>query len=103
MARPEAAGRRPIETWRLLIHLPNFVRLYWRLFKDPRVGWLPKLVLLAGVAYTLIPIDLIVDLPFAIPGYLDDVIVLALAARAFIRLCPRNVVREHVLLIEQGA
>lgn len=87
---------------RLLLHLPNLARLYWRLFKDPRVGWLAKLVLLAGVAYVLVPIDMIIDLPFAIPGYLDDAIVMALALKAFIKLCPPNVVREHVMIIDQG-
>ena len=88
---------------RLLMQLPRLVKLYWRLFRDPRVSLLAKAVLLAGIAYLFIPTDLIVDLPFAIPGYLDDVVVLALAAKAFLRLCPRNVVREHVLLIDQGA
>lgn len=87
---------------RLLLNLPNLARLYWRLFKDPRVGWLAKLVLLAGVAYVLVPIDMIIDLPFAIPGYLDDAIVMALALKAFIKLCPPNVVREHVMIIDQG-
>ncbi|MBC7286744.1 MAG: DUF1232 domain-containing protein [Armatimonadetes bacterium] len=88
---------------RLLFHLPRLIRLYYRLFRDPRVSWVAKAILLAGVLYVLLPVDLIVDLPFAIPGYLDDAVVLALAAKAFMRLCPRNVVREHVLLIEQGA
>ncbi len=88
---------------RLLMQLPRLAKLYWRLFRDPRVSLLAKAVLVAGVAYLFIPTDLILDLPFAVPGYLDDAVVLALAAKAFLRLCPRNVVREHVLLIEQGA
>jgi uncharacterized membrane protein YkvA (DUF1232 family) len=86
----------------MMLHLPNLIRLYWRLLRDPRVSWVAKLVLLVGVAYTIVPVDLLVDLPFAIPGYLDDIVVLALAAKAFVRLCPPNVVREHVLLIDQG-
>lgn len=87
---------------RLMMHLPNLIRLYWRLLRDPRVSWVAKLVFLAGIVYTLVPVDLVLDLPFVIPGYLDDIVVFALAAKAFVRLCPPNVVREHVLLIDQG-
>ncbi len=99
--RLDGAGRGG--TLRFLLHLPNLAKLYWRLFKDPRVSWVAKLVLILGVAYTVIPVDLLVDWPLPIPGYLDDAIVLAAAMSAFIRLCPRNVVREHVMLIDQGA
>jgi len=94
--------RNPWSNARLALHLPNVVRLYWRLLRDPRVSWVAKLVLVAGVAYVIIPADLLPELPFVIPGYLDDAVVLALAAKAFVRLCPPNVVREHVLLIDQG-
>jgi uncharacterized membrane protein YkvA (DUF1232 family) len=98
-----AKDRGAVNPLRLLVHLPGLVKLYWRLFRDPRVSWVAKLVLVAGLVYLLIPLDAIVDLPFVIPGYLDDVLVLTLALKAFIRLCPRNVVREHVLLIDRGA
>jgi hypothetical protein len=36
-------------------------------------------------------------------GYLDNLLVLYLTAKLFIRLCPPNVVQEHVQLIDQGA
>lgn len=87
---------------RRALHLPNLIKLYWRLFRDPRVSWVPKLVMVAGIAYVISPIDLIPD--FLIPGvgYLDDLLVFTLATRAFIKLCPPNVVREHVMLIDQG-
>jgi len=84
------------------VHLPNLIKLHWRLLRDPRVNLVPKLILLAGLAYLFVPIDLILDLPFVIPGYLDDLAVLYLASKAFIRLCPPKVVREHVMLIDQG-
>lgn len=90
---------------RILAHLPNFLRLYWRLFKDPRVGWIPRIVLLAGLAYVLIPIDFLPDIlaPLAGLGLIDDVVVLILAAKAFIHLSPRSVVEEHVHLIDGDA
>ncbi len=88
---------------KLLAHLPNLVKLYWRLFKDPRVHLVPKIVLVAALVYLVVPVDAILDLPFVIPGYLDDMVVMYLALKAFIRLCPPKVVREHVMLIDQGA
>jgi len=89
---------------RILAHLPNFVKLYWRLFRDPRVGWLPKLVLVAGIAYFLVPSDLLPDFlaPLAGLGLVDDAVVVYFAVKGFIRLCPRTVVEEHVHLIDQG-
>ncbi len=89
---------------RILFHLPNFIKLYWRLFRDPRVGWLPRIVLLAGLAYLFVPSDLLPDFlaPLAGLGLLDDAVVVYFAFKAFIRLCPRTVVEEHVHLIDQG-
>ncbi len=87
---------------RMLLHLPSFIRLYWRLFNDRRVGWLPKLVLIAGIAYFVVPADMIPDFPFVGLGQLDDVAVLAGALQLFVRLSPRRVVEEHVQLIDQG-
>jgi len=88
---------------RRALHLPNFIKLYWRLFRDPRVSWVPKLVMVAGIAYVVIPVDLLPDWLFPVAGYLDDALVFLLTTRAFIKLCPPNVVREHVMLIDQGS
>ncbi len=90
---------------RIMLHLPSFVKLYWRLFRDPRVSWLPKLVLIAGVAYIVVPTDLVSDFlaPLAGLGLLDDAVVAYAALRGFIKLCPRTVVEEHVHLIDQGS
>ena len=43
-------------------HLPNFLRLFWRLLKDPRVPVAPKLVLIVFLAYLVVPADLIPDI-----------------------------------------
>jgi len=40
----------PLGLAKLVRHLPNFVRLYWRLFQDRRVSVWPKLLLVAAVA-----------------------------------------------------
>jgi uncharacterized membrane protein YkvA (DUF1232 family) len=80
-------------------HLPDFTRLYWRLFRDPRVSVWPKALLVAGMAYVLSPIDLVPD---ALPviGQVDDVVLLIALCRLFVYLCPEEVVREHVRRID---
>jgi uncharacterized membrane protein YkvA (DUF1232 family) len=87
--------------FQLLAHLPSFLKLFWRLVKDPRVNLAPKLVLLGVLAYLVLPTDLVPDF---IPGWgeLDDVIVLLLGLKVFLRLCPPEVVREHVKSIAAG-
>ena len=81
--------------FQLLVHLPNFLKLFWRLTKDPRVSFLSKLVLVGVLAYVVLPFDLVPDF---IPGLgeLDDAIVLIVGLKLFLRLCPPDVVREHV-------
>ncbi len=87
---------------RFLVHLPNFVKLYWRLFHDRRVSLFPKVLLVLAIIYVISPWDFLPDWNFPIIGELDDVVVLVLALRAFIPLCPRAVVDEHVRLIDEG-
>ncbi len=85
----------------LVRHLPSFIRLFWRLFKDPRVGMKAKALALGVFAYLILPADLLPDLLPAL-GHVDDILLLFLGARGFIALCPRDVVREHVQRIAQG-
>lgn len=87
---------------RFLTHLPNFIRLYWRLFMDKRVSLLPKAIVVAAIAYVVSPFDLIPDIAIPFIGSIDDVAIVALALRAFVPLCPRHVVEEHVRLIDEG-
>ena len=85
----------------LLFHLPNFLRLFWRLLKDSRVGLAPKLLLLGMLAYVIVPFDFLPD--FIPPlGQLDDLLVIFLGLKGFVRLCPPDVVREHVRAIAAG-
>jgi uncharacterized membrane protein YkvA (DUF1232 family) len=92
----------PTKGLRFLLHLPNFVKLYWRLFYDSRVSLLPKVLLVAAIIYAISPLDFLPDWNLPIIGELDDIVVLLLALRAFIPLCPRAVVEEHVRLIDEG-
>jgi uncharacterized membrane protein YkvA (DUF1232 family) len=87
---------------RMLLHLPHFIKLYWRLFTDKRVSVIPKIVLIAGVIYFVVPWDIIPDFPMVGLGQLDDLGVLMLALQLFIRLAPRRIVEEQVQLIDEG-
>src|SRR5437867_2117720 len=81
--------------WRFLRHLPQFVRLYWRLLNDRRVSIWPKALLVLSFVYVLSPVDIIPDvIPFF--GEVDDLVVLIAACRLFMHWCPREVVEEHV-------
>ena len=85
----------------LVQHLPSFLKLFWRLFKDPRVGFKAKLLALSVFAYLVLPTDLLPDLLPAL-GHFDDILLLFLGAKGFIALCPKEVVREHVQQIAHG-
>jgi uncharacterized membrane protein YkvA (DUF1232 family) len=69
-------------------------RLVWRLFKDPRISFLPKLIPVAGLAYVISPIDLIPDFILGL-GQLDDIGIVLLAIALFIEFCPRAIVDAH--------
>jgi uncharacterized membrane protein YkvA (DUF1232 family) len=87
---------------RVLVHLPEFVRLYWRLFRDGRVPVLAKAVLVAALGYWVWPLDLIPDLLIPVIGEIDDLGIVLLGLWTFVRLCPPDVVAEHVRAIAQG-
>ena len=84
-----------------LYHLPSFFRLFWRLLKDSRVGVAPKLLLLIVLAYVIFPVDLLPDFVPAL-GQLDDLFLVFLGLKGFVRLCPREAVGEHVRAIAAG-
>ncbi len=84
-----------------LYHLKNFSKLFWRLVKDGRVSLWPKLLLVLVLAYIFAPVDLLPDFLVGL-GQLDDLVVLFLGLKGFVRLCPPEVVREHVQTIAAG-
>lgn len=95
---------------RIIYYLPNFARLSWRLFRDPRIPIYKKAIpFIAGVisiAYLLFPFDVLPD-PFAILGQLDDATVCLLimvpSIWFFIRSCPKDLVREHAHQISRSS
>ncbi len=74
--------------------VPNLVRLFSGLIRDPRVPRRAKVVLGATVLYLAMPIDLVPDF-IPVAGQLDDAIVAAFALRYVIGTTPRELVAEH--------
>lgn len=81
--------------FQVILHLPNFARLYWRLFRDRRVPILPKALLVLTLVYAVSPLDGIPDF-IPVLGEMDDLVVVLSGLWLFIRLCPPEVVREMV-------
>jgi uncharacterized membrane protein YkvA (DUF1232 family) len=92
----------PNKLMRIIYFLPNFIRLFWGLFRDPRVPIykkaLPVFGFILALSYILFPFDMLPDY-IAFLGQLDDLtvflILMAPSAWLFIRICPKNIVLEH--------
>ncbi len=92
----------PVQLARFLYHLPTLVRLIFRLLNDRRVPAYLKLLPYFGVFYLVMPLDLLKDFPLVYLGYLDDIIVLYLCLRTFLRRCPKALVEEHIRELTKG-
>ena len=93
---------------RLIYHFPNFLRLVWRLFRDPRVSAHKKMLpVIAGIciAYIISPYDFVPD-TMPLIGQLEDIAILLLIVipciQLFVRACPEEVVKEHSRRISAG-
>ncbi|MGC2442311.1 MAG: hypothetical protein WA409_02925 [Candidatus Binatus sp.] len=91
----------PMQLSRLVMYLPQFVRVFYRLMKDERVPMLAKLVPWMGVLLMVTPPALELDM-IPLVGELDWLVIAYLSLKVFIWLCPPDVVREHVSQIGRG-
>ncbi|MBI4482708.1 MAG: DUF1232 domain-containing protein, partial [Acidobacteria bacterium] len=79
---------------RLLLLLPNLLKLLYRLLKDPRVSREDKIILGATVAYVVTPLDFVPDfIPFF--GQVDDAYLVALALLRLLNRTDEAILREH--------
>jgi uncharacterized membrane protein YkvA (DUF1232 family) len=87
------AGRR--ESARALAgFIPDCIVLCARLLRDGRVPRRKKLLLVALAGYLALPFDLVPDF-IPVAGQLDDVVIVALVLRSFLRSGGEPLVREH--------
>lgn len=87
--------------FRLLFHLPSFLKLVWRLIEDQRVSVGAKLIIAAILSYVILPTDLLPDFLPGV-GQMDDLAVILGGLKLFLRLCPREVVQEHLKALSNG-
>lgn len=92
----------PAQLGGVVIHLPQFVRVFYRLMSDRRVSILVKLVPVLGLLLLFTPPALELDLIPGI-GQLDWLLVGYISLKLFLWLCPPDVVREHVAQVGRGA
>jgi hypothetical protein len=84
------------------MHLPSFMRVFYRLMIDPRVSPIAKLVPPLGVLLLFTPPALELDF-VPLVGEREWLLVIFIALKVFIWLCPAEVVREHVAQIARRA
>jgi uncharacterized membrane protein YkvA (DUF1232 family) len=79
----------------VIARIPRYIKLGWRLMKEPAVSRRGKAALGGGLAYALSPID---PIPGFIPiiGQLDDLAVLVLGVRTALRSAPPDVAEGHL-------
>jgi uncharacterized membrane protein YkvA (DUF1232 family) len=74
--------------------IPNFLKLLFRLFKDPRAPLAEKALLAGTIIYVVSPLDFIPDLiPFI--GQTDDLYLVALVVLRLLSRTNDQVLREH--------
>ncbi|NMC58790.1 MAG: DUF1232 domain-containing protein [Candidatus Methanofastidiosa archaeon] len=73
--------------------LETEVYTLYKAYRDPRVPWYVKALILILLGYFISPIDLIPDfIPFI--GYLDDLIIISLTIYLIIKLMPNDVYQD---------
>jgi uncharacterized membrane protein YkvA (DUF1232 family) len=78
----------------LLLLIPNFIKLLYRLLGDMRVSSQEKALVLGTLAYVISPLDF---LPDAIPflGQVDDLLLVALILKRFMNSIDRSVLLAY--------
>jgi uncharacterized membrane protein YkvA (DUF1232 family) len=86
-------GRKTIAR-ELVSFLPNLIRLFRGLLRDPRVPRSSKVFLALAAVWLASPIDLI---PEFLPGVgaLDDAVIAALALRHLVKRAGPDIVKDH--------
>lgn len=74
--------------------IPNFLKLLFRLLKDPRAPLAEKALLAGAIVYVISPLDFIPDvIPFI--GQVDDLYLVSLVLLRLMSRTDEMVIREH--------
>lgn len=78
----------------VILFIPRFIQLLYRLVKDPEVRVAAKAVSAACIAYVLWPLDLIADF-IPVLGQIDDLYVIALAITFLLSAAGAEKIKQH--------
>lgn len=78
----------------IILKLPQYLRLSWRLLWDARTPTMAKMWVLLATIYAISPLDFIPDLLLPIVGYGEDLILVILSLRNLIKSSPPELVTE---------
>ena len=79
----------------ILFRLPKYIRLSWRLMKDPQVPLRGKIIVILVTLYVISPIDLIPEIMIPHLGFAEDFLFFLLAIQYMIRVAPLDIVTRH--------
>lgn len=65
----------------------------YKAYRDPRVPWYVKIIILFLLGYFISPIDLIPDF-IPVIGYIDDILIISLTIYLIIKLIPAEVFQD---------
>lgn len=65
----------------------------YKAYRDPRVPWYVKLIILFLLGYFISPIDLIPDF-IPVIGYIDDILIISITIYIILRLIPSDVFQD---------
>jgi uncharacterized membrane protein YkvA (DUF1232 family) len=85
---------------RVLMHIPNFFKLAFRLARDKQVPLYLKIIFYAAVVYVLSPFDLLPAFLVPFLGWIEDIIIFIICIYLLINLSPPEVVEKHVKAID---
>ena len=78
-----------------LLLAPDVFILLWRLARDPRVGGRHRMLLGTGIAYYLLPLDLLPEALIGPAGLLDDLVLGVFVLNTILSDTDEAIVREH--------
>lgn len=85
---------------RLLMNIPNFIKLVFRLLKDKKVPLYLKMIVYGAFAYVLSPFDLLPDYLIPFLGLAEDAVIFIICLFLLVNLSPPEVVGNHVKAID---
>lgn len=83
-------------------YLGHGLRTFFRILLDRHTPYSARVFLALGLAYWLLPSDLIPDMTL-VPGFIDDVLVAVVMTKAFLYFCPPSLVVAHAAAVERLA